>query len=184
MTKIRCIRAFALVLVLGVLVCAATVLPARADSVEFTITNAKFNGGGTLNGTFDANQIAHTVTITNVDLTLAGGMKSFGGWSSTPCGVLPSLHGFDFCFDSTEITDGLKLVFPNPFAAGASGNLAAGSEIIIPLPHLLGAGDLTSGTYSIASIPSPSGAPEPSSALLLAVALTGMLGTLRRKRQI
>lgn len=180
MTKIRYIRAFALVLVLGVLVCAATVLPARADSFEFTITNAKFNGGGTLNGTFDVNQSAHT--ITNVDLTLAGGMKSFGDWSFTSCGGLGVLGGFEFCFDSTETMDGLKLVFPDPFAAGASGNLGKGSEIIIPVLHLLGAGDLTSGTYSIASIPSPSGTPEPSSALLLAVGLTGMLGALRRKR--
>ena len=180
MTKIRHIRALALVLVLGVLVCAATVLPARADSLEFTITNAKFNGGGTLNGTFDVNKTAKTVT--DVDLTLAGGMKSFGDWSYTPCSGLPIINGFDLCFDSTETLDGLKLVFPDPFAAGASGNLGKASEIIISLPHLLGVGDLTSGTYSIASIPSPAGAPEPSSALLLAIGLTGILGTLRRKR--
>lgn len=182
MTKIRCIRAFALVLVLGVLVCAATVLPARADSLEFTITNAKFNGGGTLNGTFDVNTTAKTVT--NVDLTLAGGMHSFGDWSYTLCGGLGILNGFDLCFDSPELADGLKLVFPDPFAAGASGNLGKGSEIIISELHLLGQGDLTSGTYSITSIPSPSGTPEPSSALLLLVGLTGILGTLRRKRHI
>jgi hypothetical protein len=181
MTKIRCIRAFAVVLVLGVLVCAATVLPARADSFEFTITNAKFNGGGTLNGTFDVNRTAHTVT--DVDLALVGGMKSFGDWSFTPCLGLGILNGFDLCFDSTETMDGLKLIFPDPFAAGASGNLGKGSEIIIPVLHLLGAGDLNSGKYSIAALPSPSGMPEPSSALLLTVALTGMLGTLRRKRQ-
>jgi hypothetical protein len=180
MTKIRCIRAFALVLVLGVLVCAATVLPAWADSFEFTITNAKFNGAGTLNGTFD---VGTHGTVTDVDLTLAGGMHSYGDWSVTPCGLPLVLHGFDFCFDSTELTDVLiKLVFPNPLSAGASGDLAGGTEVILPLPHLIGQGDLTSGTYSIASIPSSSGMPEPSSALLLAVGLTGMLGTLRRKR--
>lgn len=177
----RVIRAFAFPVLLLAVAFGANVRPAMADSYIVTITNATFDFGhgstAVVNGTFDVTTPSDTFSA--IDLAATGAVTA-NNWSLTSCGFL--VPKSDVCFDANKGSDFLKLDFALIAPLGTPENLGVDSDFVV-FPHLLTQPPypIVSGTYEITK-PSAS-MPEPSSALLLATSLSGILGLLCRKRQ-
>jgi hypothetical protein len=175
------LRITGFILLVAAFICGVGVTQAKADSFQITITDATFTDGQVISGTFDLTTGSHGGTISNVEFTSSGIVTS-NDWSSISCGPFMVLGFLDACFESSPITSKVSLLIPAPMTLGETGNLGKSSEYFQPIQPIFADYTLTSGTFSVASIPGT--APEPSALLLLAPGLLALALKRRVPRSI
>jgi hypothetical protein len=151
---------------------------ASADIV-FTLTNVPLSDGGFLNGTFTTTD-AITGGLVDFDLTTSGG--ALAGFEYTPATAISSPTDLPsiIVVETAALDHLLEVTFQPPLNA-AGGTIKIGDADSFEqsgtgpnIPHRsITSGEATTGTTSV---------PEPSTLLLLAIGVLGLLVYVQRRR--